>query len=45
MAMPLDQSIRFLAERPEFSLHLIYVDQDNSTRVLQQGLFAETTDE
>ena len=45
MAMPLDQSILFLAERPEFSLHLIYVDQDNRTRVLQQGLFAETTDE
>lgn len=45
MAMPLDQSLQFLAERPEFSIHLIYVDKDNSTAVLQQGLFAETTGE
>ena len=45
MAMPLDQSLQFLAQRPEFSIHLIYVDKDNSTAVLQQGLFAETTGE
>lgn len=45
MAMPLDQSLQFLEERPEFSVRLIYVDKDNSTAVLQQGLFAETTGE
>lgn len=45
MAMPLEQSLQFLTERPEFSIHLIYVDKDNSTAVLQQGLFAETTGE
>jgi thiamine biosynthesis lipoprotein len=45
MAMPLHQSLQFLAGRPEFSIYLIYVDQDNTTSVLQQGLFAETIGE